>query len=230
MFVELFVGTLTRYYSEQWQNARTRGGSPSPFSSPTQQNSVSDPVELQGIIGKWREESSEKLKEHISEPFTWAEGMIPPWKVDELGFEGYGGAVLLSAYSATGYLPRPTTFQKTWSADPAFEAVIKQAKNNVLWEIMNCGLWLPTSFQFGIGMKDPSGQPIRAGSIDLLWSALQQMNEANWNADPETISQWRKVGLDDSVTFDTQTRFGFSAFYDMCKLARETRLPLKLHY
>jgi hypothetical protein len=230
MIVDLFVGTLTRYYSEQWQNSRTRGGADSPFNTPKDPNAVNDPVELQGIVTQWREDASNKLKEHLSEPLAWQEGMLPPYQVGDVGFHGYGGVILLTAYTSTGLLPRPTDFQKTWNGDPAFDAIMKEQKKNTLWEIINCSLWLPASFQFGIGMKDPSGQPLRAGSIDVLWKALEHLNEANWKASPERIAGWRAHTLEETVLFETQAQYGFAVFYDMCKLARENRSPMKLHY
>lgn len=230
MLIELYAGTLTRYYSEQWENTRTRAGGKSPFTGPQQAGAVSDPVELQGVIADWREKASEKLKEHLPEPLAWQEGMLPPYETTELTFQGYGGAIMLAAYTVTGYVPRPTTYQKSWDKNPAIEQLLKEPKNNAIWEILNCSLWLPCPFQFGIGMKDPSGSPIRCGSVDMLWSCLQQLNEANWNASPERIADWQRIELSEDMTFDRQAQFGFAHFFAMCRLAREKRLPLKLHY
>lgn len=230
MLIELYVGTLTRYYSEQWQNGLTRSGEPTPFSGPRNPNRVNDPVELQGIIAGWLEEASLKLKEHLAEPLSWREGMNEAWDVADLGFDGYGGAMLLAAYSVTGCTPRPPSFSKHWGKDPAME-LIRQSKNrNPVWELMNCNLWMPCNFQFGIGLNDPAGQPMRAGSLDLLWSALLALNEGNWNASHEEILSWNSLALQEGTDFDTQARFGFSVFYRMCAMARERRLPLKLHF
>lgn len=231
MNVDLFVGTLTRYYSADWQNGRTRAGEPSPFGSKKNRDSVTDPVELQGVIGGWLEEASFKLKQHLKEPLTWQEGMLPPHFVGELGVAGYGGAILLAAYTNHPHLMRPTTYMKTWDKDPAVETAMKPgAKKDALWEIINCGVWFPVNFAFGIGMKDPSGQPIQAGSIDLLWRGLEYLNETNWGAKPDDIATWRTQAPAETDTFDTQTRFGFATFYEMCRIAREQRLPMKLHY
>ena len=41
---------------------------------------------------------------------------------------------------------------------------MKAEKKDPLWEVMNCGIWLPDDFSFGIGMKDPSGAPLKAGT------------------------------------------------------------------
>ena len=79
-------------------------------------------------------------------------------------------------------------------------------------------------------MKDPSGQPIRAGSVDMPWAALQQWNEANWEASPDEIFGWLKYELNDDVSFDIQARFGFAMFHEACRMAREKQLPIKLHY
>ena len=157
MLIELYVGTLTRYYSEQWQNGNTRAGKLTPFTGDRSSHSVCDPVELQGIIAEWLEKASLKLKEHLKEPLSWREGMSPDFSVAEIGFQGYGGLIMLAAYTVTGHLPRPTTFQRTWNKDPAIEILNKEPGNNAIWEIVNCSLWMPCSFQFGIGMKDPSG-------------------------------------------------------------------------
>lgn len=231
MNVDLFVGTLTRYYSADWQNGRTRAGESSPFGSKKTHTSVTEPVELQGVIAGWLEEATFKLQQHLKEPLSWKEGMLPPHFVGEMGVAGYGGAILLAAYTNNAHLPRPVTYMKTWDRDPAFEAAMKPTeKKDALWEIINCGVWFPVNFQFGIGMKDPAGQPIKAGSIDLLWRGLEYLNETNWGAKPEDIAAWRTRGLSETDTFDSQAQFGFATFYEMCRIARENRLPMKLHY
>jgi len=230
MFVDLFVGTLTRYYSEQWENGRTRAGGKSPFGPQKGANAVDDPVELQGIIADWLENASDKLKPHLKEPLSWQEGMLPPYFVGDIGLAGYGGAILLTAYTNHSHLQRPATYQATWEGDPAIEASLKAEKKDALWEVVNCGIWFPVDFNFGIGMKDPSGTPLKAGSIDLLWKAMSYLNDANWGASPEEIASWRARTLSETDTFDTQAQFGFAVFHEMCRVARENRLPMKLHY
>jgi hypothetical protein len=230
MFVDLFVGTLTRYYSEQWENSATRTGIRSPFGPKKSKTAVTDPVELQGIIAEWQEQASAKLKEHLKQPLMWQEGMLQPHFVGELGLAGYGGALLLTAYTNNAHLPRPVAYMKTWEGDPAVDACMKAERKDALWEIMNCGIWLPVEFSFGIGMKDPSGQPIKAGSIDLLWRGLEYLNEVNWGAAPDDAAAWRTRGLNEGDPFETQAQFGFAVFHEMCRLAREHRLPIKLHY
>ena len=230
MIVELFVGTLTRYYSEQWQNGRTRTGHRSPFGAPKGRDAVDDPVELQGIIAEWLENASFKLKEHLKEPLSWQEGMLPPYFVGEMGMAGYGGAILLAAYTNHAHLPRPVTYMATWQGDPAIEASLKAEKKDALWEVINCGIWFPMDFAFGIGMKDPSGTPLKAGSIELLWKGLEYLNEVNWGASAEDIAAWRARSLSPTDSFETQAQFGFAVFHESCRLAREHRLPMKLHY
>jgi hypothetical protein len=230
MFVDLFVGTLTRYYSAQWQNGRTRAGGRSPFAPQTSKNDVDDPVELQGIIAEWLETASYKLKDHLKEPLSWQEGMLPQYFVGDIGMAGYGGAILLTAYTNNAHLERPVTYQPTWEGNPAIEACLKAEKKDALWEVINCGMWFPIDFAFGIGMKDPSGTPLKVGSVDLLWKALEYLNEANWGARPEDIAAWRARSLSETDSFETQAQFGFAVFHEMCRLARENRLPMKLHY
>ena len=231
MNVELFVGTLTRYYSEQWENAATRAGKRSPF-GPRKNTGVpvNNPVDLQGIIAQWLEEASLKLKAHLKEPLAWQEGMLQPYSVGDLGFAGYGGMLLLTAYTNNAHMPRPVTFMKTWDGDPAIAAAMKAEKKDALWEVVNCGIWFPVAFSFGIGMKDPSGAPIKAGSIELLWRGLEYLNEVNWGVPPEEIGTWRTHALAETDTFEAQAQFGFATFYEMCRLARENRIPMKLHY
>jgi hypothetical protein len=119
---------------------------------------------------------------------------------------------------------------KSWEGDPAIDASLKAEKKDALWEIVNCGIWFPVNFAFGIGMKDPSGAPLKAGSLELLWRGLEYLNETNWGAMPETITAWRATPPTETDAFETQAQFGFAVFHDMCKLAREHHLPMKLHY
>jgi hypothetical protein len=235
MNVDLYVGTLTRYYSGDWKNARTRAGERSPFGPQRKTTGVdvTDPVELQGILAEWLENANTKLKDHLKEPLSWQEGMLPPYNVGDIGIPGYGGVVLLAAYTNNAHLQRPVTFMKTWNNDPAVEAMMKTEKSDrkdPVWEILNCTIWFPARFAFGIGMKDPAGAPIKAGSIDLLWNALEYLNETNWGAKPEDIATWRTRKLSETDTFDTQAQYGFSVFYEMCHIARQDHLPMKLHY
>ena len=230
MIVELFVGTLTRYYSTDWQDGRTRAGFPSPFGNKVTPHAVTDPVELQGAIAEWRDNASLKLEAHLKQPLNWQEGMLPPYFVGELGLAGFGGAILLAAYTNHAHLPRPVMFMQTWAGDPAIEASMKAEKKDALWEVMNCGIWFPDEFAFGIGLKDPSGTPLKAGSIELLWKALEYLNETNWGASADDIATWRTRDLGDGDSFESQAQFGFAVFHESCRLARENRLPMKLHY
>ena len=231
--VDLFVGTLTRYYSTEWQNSQTRAGSPSPFGGQqrTDPKSVmTDPVELQGMLAEWLENANEKLKPRLKEPLSWREGMLPPYFDGELGVAGFFGVILLAAYTLYPHLARPAVLVQLLDGDPAYDLAMKAEKKDALWEILNCGIWYPGNFNTIIGMNDPSGAHIDAGSLDLLWKALEYLNETNWGASPETISTWRARILNDADTFDTQAQFGFATFYEMCRLARENHVPMKVHY
>jgi len=64
----------------------------------------------------------------------------------------------------------------------------------------------------------------------MLWTSLQQLNDATWKATPERIAEWRRIELTADMTFERQAQFGFSVFFTMCKLARDKRLPMKLHF
>jgi hypothetical protein len=232
MHVDIFVGTLTRYYSTEWQNSRTRAGHRSPFGPQRSaaNDIVIDPVELQGKIAVWLEEANDKLRERLKDPLSWREGMLQPHFSGELGLGGYFGMTLLAGYTLFPHLQRPSVYTSKLEGDPAYDTAAKAEKKDALWEILNCGIWYPGNFSTIIGMKDPSGAPILAGSIDLLWRAVEHLNEVNWGASPETITTWRSRVPNETDTFETQTQFGFATFYEMCRLAREHHLPLKIHY
>jgi hypothetical protein len=52
----------------------------------------------------------------------------------------------------------------------------------------------------------------------------------NWGAGAEDLAAWRARTVTDGDTFEIQAQFGFALFYESCRLARENRLPMKLHY
>ena len=234
--VDLFVGSLTRYYSAEWERVRTSpGGAPSRpipiFPSPGGGRAlVTDPAVIQPEIERWRRELNEHLADILASPLDWAEGMTPPHFSDALGHTGYSGVILLAAYWEQKDLARPKALVVGTSADAAVNACVEAGAACPLFYTLNAALWLPTDASFASAVRDPTGVPIRVTSIHLLLNALRTLAAHTWNATSADLVSWQSRGIESAATFEEQAQFGLAIFLMMATLAAHHALPLKLHF
>jgi len=127
MGLDIYVGTLTRYYSGQWetiaaQTAREQGWSFKTVRPDNPDDAVTDPAQLAPAVQSWQAATSEALGDNLSEPLDWQEGMTPPYFTDKPDWDGLGGVLLWAAYLEQPGLQRPKRYTKDWEHDPAFAA------------------------------------------------------------------------------------------------------------
>jgi hypothetical protein len=67
------------------------------------------------------------------------------------------------------------------------------------------------------------------GSVLRLSEQLRQLNEATWNANEDTIRNWRDEDFD-TGGLESMARLGFSSFYCLAEDATHRRLPMRVSY
>lgn len=236
MSLNLYVGSLTRYYAAQWQRALLDSEQgrrqPGPiFPVPSQPgNLVTDPSEIEPAVVTWRADLNQRLSPHISVALDWQEGMSPPHFSDAIGAAGYAGLILWAAYLEKPDFARPTEFVPRVAKHPAIDACLEAGSAAPIFSIINSELWLPGHFRCGVEFQEPSGGRLRICSIDSLLTAMNELNARAWNADRQQIVSWRWRGLNDKGGFEEQAQFGFAVAHIMASLAVRYWLPMKLHY
>jgi hypothetical protein len=233
--INIFVGSLTRYYSAAWDTeltrlAKSRG---EPYQLFAVQTGVSElnPNVIEPAVLRWRKEFCAAVANHAPSPLTWQEGMDAPWAAIGLGRRGYNGIVLAAAYAQQPTMMHPVAYVDDCREDPAVIACQGRRTEAPIFNIVCSSLWLPGNFSYGTQYVDPPGRAtLQIGSLGLLKKALDAINDVKLQAGDSDIAQWASGDRLADQTFEAQMRFGFAAFYLGCQLAIDRKLPLKLHF
>ncbi len=257
MALHLYVGTLTRYYSGDWEPFRSSGGSALPGS---------DALEVEAMVLEWREWANAEVR-MVQEPLTWAEGLQPAHQVSPLTVDELGALQLWAAYSEHPDRSRPTRLPQDWLDDPVLAlSMDDDFPCRFPHLLFGVDAWLPVRtvevFEApapcpplggedvaddedcweddegeddegeddGDDDGDDDGELTRFGSIPALLAELEALNQQTWKADPQTIQGWRAPGRQLRPDFEATARRAYATFLEMAQLAQRTGQPLVLHY
>jgi len=151
--LDLYVGTLTRYYGSDGQ-------------------APDDDTRLSVLM--WRDSLSLALEEHLEDPLDWDESAAAPHFTAELGWQAYSALLLWAAYAEHPELPRPEAATAEWEADPAYRASNAEGLASHYGQLLyGPELWLPCSFGFTFHAEDVCGDQVTIGSSVALLAELQ---------------------------------------------------------
>ena len=236
MALDVYVGSLTRYYAGEWESvaektARERGAAPElapPASAP---GHVRDPQTLQPAIQAWRLLLSESLGSNITWPLDWNESLEEPYFTGRPGWDGFGSLVLWAAYAEHPTLRLPPSLPEEWDNDDAL--LLSNAagfRSRYSHLVRNVELWLPSPFEFTFEGEDVDGRRVVIGSIMTLCRQLEDLNAATWNAAAGAIASWAHVPPAQNAALELCARYAFAILLGLARQAVELRLPMKLDY
>ena len=173
MGLDVYVGSLTRYYVEGSADvveriARHRG------------IAVSDGQDAEEVIRAavvgWRDGLSRWLGDRLDGPLDWDESGPAPCFTDKPGWDGYGGTLLLAAHDEHPELPAPAQVSADWPDDPAYQAASAPGAGSRYHQLLTPELWLPCRFAFTIRTQDITGEEVELGSSVALLDQLELLS------------------------------------------------------
>jgi hypothetical protein len=234
--LDIYVGTLTRYYAREWQTilqqAAPELGVEVRVVRPTQaEDTITDPAELEQVVTAWRDQLAGGLRKHVAVPVVWNEGMDAPYFTDKPAWDCYAALMIWAAHEEHRDIELPQVAPDDWSEHPAvarsqatdFKSRYKQLLNGP-------ELWLPVDFDFTFRTEDAAGVSVEIGSVRALAAQLRQLNDRTWQADEAMIEQWRRKGAEHGAPLEISAQFGFAIFDTLVRSALEHQLPMKLDY
>lgn len=248
MGLDLYVGSLTRYFARDWKTAleqlAEQGDLPEvrivrPERPEGAEDVVTDPVQIRDAVLAWRRGLSAGLAAHLSSPLDWDEGAGTPYFTDKPAWDCYGALVLWAAYCEHPELSRPTgnplcAANRTagdWRGDPAYRRSVAEGFATRFGQLLRgAEVWLPARFDFTFDAQWVNGSALRFGSCAALAAQLDELNAVSWRAGPDDLARWRRNGADYGAPLETGARFAFSILRDLAGKATEHRLPLLLDY
>jgi hypothetical protein len=169
MGLDVYVGSLTRYYVEGSADVVDRVA--------RHQGVVPDgqPAEevIRSAVLRWRDGLSRWLGDRLDGPLDWDESGPAPCFTDKPGWDGYGGTLLLAAHDEHPELPPPAQVSADWPDDPAYQAASARGAGSRYNQLLTPELWLPCRFDFTVRTQDITGEEVEVGSSLALLDQLE---------------------------------------------------------
>ena len=198
MGLDIYSGTLTRYYSRNWktivQQLSEENGQKCVMTDGcgNEIKSIDDKAEVaqirETVIG-WAENIAASIEPPIPTPL-WNETVECDYYTDKPDWEAFGALIMLQAcVSLNRRLPEYV--ESGWNAfedSVVKEAVSNQIVNSLLSDV---ALWLPIPDNAILITAYPTGDEGSISTVSLLKRELEELNQRLWKADEATILSWR---------------------------------------
>lgn len=236
MALDVYVGSLTRYYAGDWESVadrsvreRARKATSGQPRAPGEPNKDRD--RIQASVLAWRRTLDGALAPHLGEPLSWDESLEVPWFTGRPGWDGFGSLVLRAAYAEQPALRRPASLPEEWDDDAALvRSNADGFRSRYSHLVRNVELWLPASFDFTFEGEDVDGRRIIVGSSAMLRRQLGELNDATWKMDADELTALARRSPSGRPSLDASARHAMAVMSGLVQHAAERRLPMKLDY
>lgn len=234
MALDVYVGSLTRYYAGVWENlvekaARERGAQHRVRSArPADAAKSQDRIRPKVIA--WRAALAKALGDRLSAPLEWDETATAPWYTHRPGWDGFGSLVLWAAYAEHEALRMPETLPEEWDQDIALtRSTADGFRSRYSHLVRNVEMWLPVAFEITFEGEDVEGRRAVMGSVTTLRRQLADLNAATWKASAADVAAWGQV-LAEEGSLEERARYAFAILTALAERAQTERLPMKLDH
>ena len=221
MGLDVYVGSLTRYYTEGPSDvveriARHQGV---PFGDGQDAEEV-----VRAAVVAWRDGLTRWLGDRLPQPLGWDESGPADCFTDKPGWDGYGGTLLLAAHDEHPELPPPATVSADWPDDLAYQAASAQGAGSRYQQLLTPELWLPCRFEFTVRVQDLTGEDVVVGSSITLLDQLELLR-ARYDLDGQPTEV-----LGDSHSLSAAAGTGLGVLLHLAERSVRHRLPMKLDF
>lgn len=236
MGLDVYVGSLTRYYAGDWeliaqQAAREMGVPLSVMRAQADPpDAIRNPDVIRPVVKQWRDQLSESLSEHLLVPLDWNEEADAPYFTDKPAWDCYSDLMLWAAYSEHSELVRPRDSVEDFGRDPAYARSTAKDFRSRYSHLLEVEWWLPCDFNFVFQAEKVGGGPVLVGSSVALARQLADLNSRTWHAELDLLGTWRREGSEHGAPLESGARFAFAVLRDLAEKSVANRLPMLLDY
>lgn len=198
--LDLYAGTLTRYYSGQWlttvQRVAQEVGMPCEIVYASGRPPWLQPEEASSAVRAFCHALSTRWGARFKcfeQPPSWNERADAPYQTEKPDHDGIRSLVMVAAYLERPDLTRPVVPDD--EPDPACAEAVQRGYYMGNMAVLECHLFLPGNANYLIVAEDPLGAERFTTSIGILRGALDDVNARAWQASPEVIGSWYERGL-----------------------------------
>lgn len=200
MGLDIYAGTLTRYYCHNWKNsvqqiAEANGQKCEMIDANGNEikpvEDKAEIMEIHDIINQWIENLAANIDQIVA-PMPrplWDEINERDYFTDKPDWEAYGALIMFLACLIQN-CPLPELVETNWNAfdDP----IVKKGENLApdCSLISGVTLWLPIPTESIFVTNLPTGIEANISTLQLLKRELEELNRQTWKADESTILSW----------------------------------------
>ena len=236
MGLDIYAGTLTRYYSHNWKTAVQLWAEENgytfnritPDGEPDDGEELS-PAEVQAAVENWRDQILAAIAQPGQEPYApWPEDNERPYYTDKPDWDAFGAMLLVAACHTYGE-PVPPTVEKNW--DFGEHPLISRLASDEEWVwslFRGATWWLPLSDAFFFQAPLPTDDQAMIATLGGLRKELEKLNQLALQADEE----YSKADIPEHTEYNTESlaKFAFSMFWRAMRFAEEQQVPILLDY
>jgi len=240
--LDVYVGSLTRYYAHDWETVIQRMGREQGIPVVIERrdespDAITDPAVIRDLILTWRSAMSHHLRQAgvIQGELDWSEDPLTLYFTDKPGTDCYGALHLLAAHEEEGKplfgSAYPSTLRADWEKDPALKGRLRARTKPRYAHLYGCEIWLPHEIKDTFEAPSPGGKRVRMGSVFDLLRNLETLNERTFNGSGEERKRWAAdmpSGAD--VGFEPKAKTGLAIRLELAAAAARERLPMLLDY
>ena len=157
MGLDIYAGTLTRYYSHNWKTVVQQWAEKNgytfnritPDGEPADDGEELSPAEVQAAVENWRDQILAAIAQPGQEPYApWPEDNEKPYYTDKPDWDAFGAMLLVAACHTYGE-PVPPTVEKNWDfgEHPLISRLASDEER--VWSLFRGATWwLPLSDAF----------------------------------------------------------------------------------
>ncbi|MBX9950610.1 MAG: hypothetical protein K2Y39_15685 [Candidatus Obscuribacterales bacterium] len=240
MALDVYVGSLTRYYLGDWETPIQRYARESgkqvlrvEVANKGESNSddvIKDPEIVRSYVISWRNALNTALGEYLSCPLDWDETSTAPYFSEQLRWDNLSSLKLWAAYLEHPDLIRPNNCVVDWTKDVAFKRIVEDPSKTKYPNLLkDPTTWLPADFKpLVFETEEANGHTTTFGSVAGLKDELDEINELTWKADKATIEKWKRDSTAPSAPLEEGARFGFALLSVLSSIALERKLVMRL--
>lgn len=229
MALDVYVGSLTRYYMGDWDGSGP--GSPREPGGRSRIGRAQDSGRVREQVLEWRDRLAESLAGTLELQLDWDESPEAPYFSGRPGWDGFGSLVLWAAYAEQPALRRPATLPEEWDDDPALmRSSAEGFRSRYSHLVRNVELWLPVPFDVTFEGEDVDGRRIVVGSAATLARQLVELNASTWKVRADEVVAWARLSPPHDASLEVQARYAFAVLSDITAKALEHGLPIKLDF
>ena len=221
MGLDIYVGSLTRYFSGDWETADAKQGDALRLDDEDEDETdddddETDPADVRQEVLEWRLGLNAALREHLKTPLDWNEDPDSPYFTDTPSGDCFGSLLLWAAYAENGGSKPPARVVKKWYNDSVFKRSTGADSKTLFPNLMYaCEWWLPCELPGVMEVDFQDDEPFNLGSSIQLKQELEQLNLMTWKASPATLSRWHQQGTSARSSLEENARFAMAVLTDL---------------